>query len=196
MLTRTSFGLIFFPYCRQLHCPIHTYKTVLYALFNSTDQPALIAHTVTRREIRYYLDMPLRSLIPVSLLLFMSVAGVYASLIQANDQESMTHITAAELNELIKTGHAPVIVDVRSSREYRAGHVPGAVHLPFWLTFARADDIDAPKDKLVVVYCAHGPRAGIGKAALLLEGFTQVRYLQGHMSGWYKAKLPVEMPPQ
>ena len=137
--------------------------------------------------------MQVRSLIPVALLLFMSVA---MSLIQASDQESMTHITAVELNELIKTGHAPVIVDVRSSREYQAGHVPGALHLPFWLAFARTDEIDATKDELVVVYCAHGPRAGIGKAALLLEGFTQVRYLQGHMSGWYKAELPVEIPPQ
>ena len=40
------------------------------------------------------------------------------------------------------------------------------------------------------------PRAGIGKAALSLEGFTQIRYLQGHMSGWYKAELPVERSPQ
>lgn len=105
-------------------------------------------------------------------------------------------MTAAELNELIQSGRAPVIVDVRSSREYKAGHVPGAIHLPFWLAFARADEIDAPKDAPLVVYCAHGPRAGIGKAALLLEGFTQVRYLQGHMTGWYRAGLPIETSAQ
>ena len=114
----------------------------------------------------------------------------------AGDDNSMTHITAVELSELLKTGHAPVIVDVRSGREYRAGHVPGAIHLPFWLAFARADNLAAPRDEPVVVYCAHGPRAGIGKAALSLQGFTQIRYLQGHMSGWYKAELPVERSPQ
>jgi hydroxyacylglutathione hydrolase len=136
------------------------------------------------------------SLIAAVLLLFISATGVYPPSILAGDDKSMTHVTAAELNKLIKTGHAPLIVDVRSGREYRAGHVPGAIHLPFWLAFARADNIDAPRDELVVVYCAHGPRAGIGKAALSLEGFTQIRYLQGHMSGWYKAELPVERSPQ
>jgi hydroxyacylglutathione hydrolase len=136
------------------------------------------------------------SLIAAVLLLFISATGAYPPSILAGDDKSMTHVTAAELNKLIKTGHAPLIVDVRSGREYRAGHVPGAIHLPFWLAFARADNIDAPRDELVVVYCAHGPRAGIGKAALSLEGFTQIRYLQGHMSGWYKAELPVERSPQ
>lgn len=130
------------------------------------------------------------------MLLFMSAAGAYSPRILADSHEGTTYITAAALNALIKTGHAPVIVDVRSSREYKAGHVPGAVHLPFWLAFTRADAIDAPKDELVVIYCAHGPRAGIGKAALLLEGFTQIRYLQGHMTGWYKTGLPVEVSPE
>ena len=32
----------------------------------------------------------------------------------------------------IAAGTAPVIVDVRSAAEYDDGHVPGAIHLPFW----------------------------------------------------------------
>ena len=112
------------------------------------------------------------------MLLFISASIPLRTLAASRDAAS--HITAADLNKLIQTGHTPT----------------GAIHLPFWLAFARADDIDAPKDELVVVYCAHGPRAGIGKAALSLEGFTQIRYLQGHMSGWYKANLPIEISPQ
>jgi rhodanese-related sulfurtransferase len=126
----------------------------------------------------------------------LSVSGTVPSRTLAASSEHPTHITATELNTLIKSGHSPLIVDVRSNREYRAGHVPGAIHLPFWLAYARADEIDAPKDELVIVYCAHGPRAGIGKAALVREGFTQVRYLQGHMKEWNKAGLPVETSPQ
>lgn len=153
-------------------------------------------HRVARQIIRYYPDMQTRTVITAILLLFMWAAAAYPTLILADSDITATHITAAELNTLLQAGRAPVIVDVRSDHEYRAGHVPGAVHLPFWLAFARADEIAASKDDLVVVYCAHGPRAGIGKAALLLEGFTQVRYLQGHMSGWYQAELPVERSPQ
>ena len=128
------------------------------------------------------------------MLLIIFVAGAQPSrVLAANNDANPTHISATELNRLIESGQAPLIVDVRSSREYQAGHVPGAIHLPFWLAFARTDEINAPKDELVVVYCAHGPRAGIGKAALSLEGFTQIRYLQGHMTGWNKAELPVEI---
>ena len=143
-------------------------------------------------EIRYYVGMQATCLI-TAMLLFLSASATAPSRALAASSDDSTHMTAAELNILVQSGHAPVIVDVRSGREYRAGHVPGAIHLPFWLAFARADEIDAPRDELVIVYCAHGPRAGIGKAALLLEGFTQVRYLQGHMSGWYRAGLPVEI---
>ena len=147
--------------------------------------------------MRYDRGMQANSLSFITaMLLFMSASATVPTRTQAASSEDSSHITAADLNELIKTGRTPVIVDVRSSHEYKAGHVPGAIHLPFWLAFARADDINAPKDKLVVVYCAHGPRAGIGKAALSLEGYTRIRYLQGHMSGWYKAELPVEISPQ
>jgi rhodanese-related sulfurtransferase len=41
-------------------------------------------------------------------------------------------IAPAALMEQITAGTAPVILDVRSKREFDAGHLPGAVHLPFW----------------------------------------------------------------
>ena len=100
----------------------------------------------------------------------------------------MTH---QELARLIQIGTPPVIIDVRSSREYRQGHIRGAIHIPFWQTLYRADELAVPRHKTVVVTCAHGPRAGIGKFALRRAGFEHVVYLDGHMSGWYKAGLPV-----
>ena len=104
----------------------------------------------------------------------------------------VTHITPAELATLIEAGQSPLVIDVRSGWEYRAGHVPGAVHIPFWLAYSRVNAIESAKDRPVIVYCEHGPRAGIGKHALTREGFTQVRYLEGHMRGWRKAGLPIE----
>ena len=101
-------------------------------------------------------------------------------------------ISAAELHALIESGKAPAIVDVRFGVEFMTGHVPGAIHLPFWLAFVRAGRLDIPRDQPVVVYCAHGPRAAVGKLALKLAGFTQLKYLEGHMSGWLRAGLPVE----
>jgi rhodanese-related sulfurtransferase len=103
-------------------------------------------------------------------------------------------ISATELTQTIASGAPPTIIDVRSSREYKRGHVPGARHLPFWRAFGEADQLDAPRDRPVVLYCEHGPRAWIAGFALRRHGFTQVRYLAGHMSGWRRAGMPVQGP--
>ena len=81
-----------------------------------------------------------------------------------------------------------VIVDVRSALEYRRGHVPGAVHLPFWAAAFRplpAPAASAP----IVVYCGHGPRAWIARTLLRWRGTANVCLLEGHMAGWRRAGL-------
>jgi rhodanese-related sulfurtransferase len=108
------------------------------------------------------------------------------------DMNLPTHISATDLEQRIKSGTAPVIIDVRSAYEYRKGHIPGAIHMPFWQSFFLANDLTAPGDRPVVVYCQHGPRAVIARFALRQAGHTDVRYLDGHMSGWEHAGLPLE----
>lgn len=99
-----------------------------------------------------------------------------------------------ELMAQIKQGKAPVIVDVRSDSEYQAGHLPGAIHIPFWTAFT-TDKMDAyKKEDAVVLYCAHGPRVGVAKLAFYLAGFNNLNYLSGHMTAWKKADLPLEFP--
>jgi rhodanese-related sulfurtransferase len=111
------------------------------------------------------------------------------------DQEPVSHVTAAELLAQIQTGTAPLIVDVRSRSEFDAGHVPGALYMPFWAVLFRSPEIPVRHGEPIVVYCAHGPRAGFAKAALRLSGYKRVLYLEGHMSAWKKAGLPQEMTP-
>jgi len=103
-----------------------------------------------------------------------------------------SHIDAGELLAAIDSGRPPAILDVRSRREFDQGHVPGAVHFPFWAAFSRAGSLPGSRDAPVVVYCEHGPRAGMAKLALRRAGFHDVRYLRGHMSGWKKAGRPQE----
>jgi len=92
----------------------------------------------------------------------------------------------------IKQNNAPVIIDVRSDAEYQSSHVPNAIHVPFWSAFSNNKLDSLEKNKMVVLYCAHGPRAGVAKFALSLAGFDDIRYLAGHMTAWTEAGLPVE----
>jgi rhodanese-related sulfurtransferase len=101
-------------------------------------------------------------------------------------------ITPSELLERIDRGQAPTVLDVRSSWEFKRGHVPGAIHMPFWTIGAHLGEISASPDDEIVVYCGHGPRAWRAGGVLGRHGFTRVTYLQGHMHAWRQAQLREE----
>jgi len=101
-------------------------------------------------------------------------------------------IGPAELAAAIEAGCPPLVLDVRSRREYRRGHVPGAVHLPFWRIAARHDELPEAPEAGIVVYCGHGPRAAIARRGLEKLGYRSVRLLRGHWSGWRRAGLPID----
>lgn len=96
----------------------------------------------------------------------------------------MTTITADELKARLDAGEAVNLLDVREDSE-RAEYNIGGTHIPVGKVQAmQTDDIDAWKDKEVVVYCRSGNRSGM--AALFLEqaGFTNVVNLTGGMLAW------------
>jgi len=90
-------------------------------------------------------------------------------------------MTPAEAERHLAAGG--VVIDVRSAAEFRRGHLPGAVHLPFWAAPFRAlpvSDANTP----VLVYCGHGPRARMAGAALRARGLRFVSLLEGHYAEW------------
>lgn len=101
-------------------------------------------------------------------------------------------MTQEQLLKSIQDKTAPIIVDVRSASEYQSGHVPGAIHLPFYSFWSRHEEINSKEEDPVILYCEHGPRAGIAKFALWTLGYTNLAYLEGHMSGWKERGLPLK----
>lgn len=63
------------------------------------------------------------------------------------------------------------IVDVRSEREFNAGHMPGAVLIPDGEFYNNMEDVlkQLPTDKKVAIVCATGARSGGAFFALLDE---------------------------
>jgi len=104
------------------------------------------------------------------------------------------HIGRGELLARIDAGSAPAIVDVRSAGEYAESHVPGAVHIPFYSLLGNSERVPqgAGPDEPVVVYCEHGPRAGIARAQLWFALDRPVLFLDGHMTAWKEDGLRVE----
>ena len=97
------------------------------------------------------------------------------------------------LSRLGNEKDAPAVVDVRTRAEFKQGHLPGAVNisllvLPFQLAAVPAKGKGDP----VVVYCSHGPRAGLAGWILGLAGYKDVIHLQGDLAGWKSRGLVVE----
>lgn len=92
----------------------------------------------------------------------------------------------------LKEADAPLVIDVRSESEYLSGHIPGAVHVPFWnAAQAPPEVVEACRQKPVVVTCEHGPRAVLAADGLRRLGCRKVLLLQGHMARWRAESLPV-----
>ena len=88
-----------------------------------------------------------------------------------------------------------MVVDVRTTEEYAAGHLDGAV-LSDYRGGAFAQDIQNwDKDKVDCLYCASGNRSG--KAAELMKeaGFKHV-YNRGAFQTLKEAGLPIETRPE
>jgi rhodanese-related sulfurtransferase len=103
-----------------------------------------------------------------------------------------TGITVLELIERIDRDETLRILDVRSEREFAAGHVPGAANIPFTQVLSRTDDIPGTAGDEIILYCGHGPRAYIAAAALRHRGRKRIVYLTGHWAAWRNAGLRIE----
>ncbi len=99
---------------------------------------------------------------------------------------------ADRLERMIADGDAPLVVDVRSRFEYVSGHLPGAVHFPFWRFFASQDDLKPGAASGIVLYCEHGPRAMLAKHLLRVRGHVLAVCLDGHMHRWRREGRPIE----
>ena len=101
-------------------------------------------------------------------------------------------ITGAELLARIDRGEKAHILDVRTEGEFGAGHVPGAVNIPFTQVSSRMRDVPGTADDDLIVYCEVGPRAYMAGDALRRGGRMRIVYMTGHFSGWQNAGLRVE----
>ena len=103
-------------------------------------------------------------------------------------------ITQEGLLTKIESGAALLILDVRTSVEYRAGHVPQAINIPHNELASRVTELFDAMDLEIVTYCEQGPRARYAESILQEAGFSTVRHLVGDMYEWRKNGLPIAHP--
>jgi hydroxyacylglutathione hydrolase len=102
--------------------------------------------------------------------------------------ERTERITASSAAEQLAASSHPLIVDVRTSREWSEAHVEGAMNLP--LSQLSQHLAELPRNRALIVYCASGYRSTIATSLLRREGLTDVANLVGGLGAWDSARLP------
>lgn len=120
-------------------------------------------------------------------------AKIYtAAELAAEAKTQTTCLDAAATKVAIDAGKFAVILDVREDKEFKAGHIPGAINIPRGvLEFKVAEKIADPATT-ILVYCKTGDRGCLCCVQLAKMGYTGVTNLDGGWEAWEKAGYPVE----
>lgn len=122
------------------------------------------------------------------------LVGIFAVLlalfIRNETQRGGKGVSPQELVNLVNKEGA-IVLDVRDSKEFAAGHIVDAVNVPHTALESRLSELEKYKEKPVTIVCKMGQHAGTAGAMLRKAGFASVSRLSGGMTEWRNQNLPV-----
>lgn len=122
-----------------------------------------------------------------------SIAGMLAGgmqqwIAQGQRTHSLPLLSPAEVAEAGNQPASPLLVDVRTSDEWQAGHIPGALNLPLGDMPRRIAEL--PPSREVITICGGGYRASAAASLFAAHGI-RASVLRGGMEAWEEEKLNV-----
>lgn len=103
-----------------------------------------------------------------------SAAGLPAGTI------TLTNVEALEGS--LQGPAAPLVIDVRTPKEWKKDHIAGAMHIPLGDLEARAGEI--PRDRTAATMCEAGYRSSLAASILARAGVERLINVTGGMSAW------------
>lgn len=100
-------------------------------------------------------------------------------------------IGAKEAKEVIKNVK-PLILDVRTPREYDQAHIEGATLIPVQVIQREYTKLLDHKDKPILIYCATGNRSTVAARVLIQNGFKNIYNMRYGIKEWGQLGYPVK----
>ncbi len=100
------------------------------------------------------------------------------------DAPGVVQVSAADLRARMEGPGDMLLLDVREPEEVAKASIEGARAVPLADLEARLGEIEAWRDRPVVVHCHHGGRSAQACAELARLGFSQVENLDGGIEAW------------
>ena len=102
-------------------------------------------------------------------------------------KSQITEVTVGEIKNNIDAGKNFVLLDVRTSEEFNAGHLPKGTNIPRGTLEFLIGKFYPNKDTEIVLYCRTDARAALSTNTLKEMGYTNVKNLKGGFKAWGEA---------
>ncbi len=97
--------------------------------------------------------------------------------------------TVHEINNILDTGGECQVIDVREFSEFNSERIADAKLMP--LSNFEKHEAEIDHTKPVYIMCRSGNRAKQAAERLTTRGFTDIHVIEGGMTAWSRANLPV-----
>ncbi len=103
----------------------------------------------------------------------------------------ITEVSPQAVKADLDAGKAIVLLDVRDSVEFDAGHLPKAVNISRGLLEFKVGGMLPDKNANIVVYCRTDARSALATAVMQEMGYTNVKNMLGSFKAWGLAGYPI-----
>jgi rhodanese-related sulfurtransferase len=101
-------------------------------------------------------------------------------------------VSPKQVAAMLKSKSAPQVIDVRTSDEYKKGHIKGAVVIDVTKSDFAAQLGKLDKEKTYIIHCRSGGRSGKALKTFKKLGFSKIYHMDDGMNGWKKAGMSTE----
>lgn len=91
-------------------------------------------------------------------------------------------ITYSEVKKIMQSKEDVYIIDVRSTQEYKEGHLPNSINISVYEIENKIEEYVKDKNTVIIVYCQMGSRGRNAMQKLEKNGYSNVYNLKGGLN--------------
>lgn len=140
----------------------------------------------------------MKSLFQISVFIFCFMALIVGNVSAQNtdqkkDEQKVFHIPAVQMSEFLMFQEG-VILDIRTPKEFKEGHIPKAINSDYYETEAFKKTLKSLDcNEVVYMYCRSGGRSSKAVQIMLEMGFTKIYHIKdGFQAYEADGNMPIE----
>ncbi len=93
-------------------------------------------------------------------------------------------ITVEDFESKMNSDHDFILLDIRTEKEYLAGHIENAFWLPRGFVEFKIQKLTSDPEAEIILYCKRGSRSALTTNTLIEMGYNNVLNLEGGFEEW------------